>query len=89
MNIQEALETMKAQKVLGRTPSGRPLTEFAIEAMSAAISDEKNYGVPAVKCLSCCIIQSSLLVASGCSFCNSKDITNEINENDILKGVTK
>ena len=87
MNIQEALKTMKVQKILGRTPTGRPLTKFAIEALSAAISDEKNHGVPAVKCLNCCIIQSSLLVPEGCGFCGAKDITHEINENDILKGV--
>jgi len=84
MNIQESLETMKAQRVFKRTPCGRPTTEFAIKALEAAISDEKNYGVEAVKCTNCCIIQSSLLVPEGCSNCGAKDLTYEISQNDIL-----
>jgi rubrerythrin len=87
MNISEVLNTLKAERALKRTPIGRPVTDFAIKVLDAVISDEKNYGVDAVKCLSCCIIVSGLLVPEGCPSCGCKDVTYDISKTDILEGV--
>jgi hypothetical protein len=84
MNIGDVISTLKAEKSLGKTPCGRPITERAKDALDAAISDEKNYGAPAIKCLNCNIILSSLLVPEGCVNCGGKDLTADITENDIL-----
>jgi len=84
MNISEVLNTLKAEIALKRTPIGRPITDYAIEALSAAVEDEKNYDIDAVKCTNCCIIQSSLLVPEGCPSCGSKDLSTEITKADII-----
>ena len=84
MNISEVVPTLKAEKTFRKTPSGRPITEYAEQVIEAALSDEKNYEAPAVKCLNCCIILSSLLVPEGCVNCGGKDLTTDITKNDIL-----
>lgn len=84
MNISEIVPTLKAEQALKKTPCGRPITEYAISAIDAALSDEKNYEAPAIKCLNCCIIMSSLLVPEGCVNCGGKDLTTDITNNDIL-----
>ena len=71
------------EKILGKTPCGRPLTDYAIEVINAVLSDEKNYGAEAIKCKNCCIIISSLVVPEGCPSCGSKDLTTNISELDI------
>lgn len=78
MIIEEALDILKAEQALKRTPSGRPITEYGAETITAALSDEKNLGVQVKKCLNCCIIVSSLLVPRGCPNCGSKDMTEDI-----------
>ena len=84
MKISETIPTLKAESVLLRTPSGRPIVEYAQECIRAALEDEKNYNSEAVKCLACCIIMSSLLVSSGCPNCGGHDLDYNINKNDIL-----
>jgi len=84
MNIGEILPTLKAEVVLRKTPCGRPVTEDAVAFLEAAISDDKNHESPAIRCLNCCIIQSSLLVPEGCVNCGGKDLTMDIKENDVL-----
>ena len=69
--------------ILGRTPIGRPLTDYAVETIEAVLSDEKNYDSKAIQCQNCCIISSSLLVPEGCMNCGSKDLTTDIKESDI------
>jgi len=83
MKISELLPILKIEKLFGKTPCGRPLTEYAIEAIDAVLSDEKNYDTDAIKCKNCCIIISGLLVPDGCVNCGSKDITTDISELDI------
>jgi hypothetical protein len=75
---------LKAQKEFQRTPSGRLITEYAVQVIDASLEDTKNYGAEVVKCKNCCIILSSLLVPEGCANCGSKDLTSEINEDDII-----
>ena len=84
MRIREIIPTLQAEKALSRTPIGRPITEYAKATIDAALSDEKNYEIDAMKCLNCCIIVSGLLCADGCPNCGSKDITLEITPKDIL-----
>jgi hypothetical protein len=84
MQIQEILSTIKAQIVFRRTIIGRPINEKALGILKIAIEDNKNSGSEAIKCLNCCIIQSSLLVPEGCQNCGSKDLTTNINKTDVL-----
>jgi hypothetical protein len=74
MKIADVIETMKTQVAFERTPTGRPITEKAVAATQAAISDEKNWHNDALKCKNCGIISSSLLVPEGCVNCGSKDL---------------
>lgn len=76
-----------AEKVFRRTPSGRPLTEFAVETLGAAIEDQKNHNQDAMKCINCKFIASSLLFSEGCPNCGLKqDLTTDISKAEILKG---
>jgi len=84
MQISEVLNTLRAEIILERTPSGRPVTEYAKEAIMSALNDEKNWNFNAVICSNCCIIQSSLLTPSGCANCGSKDLRDNINKTEIL-----
>jgi len=84
MNVNDIVSTLQAEKVLRKTPSGRPITEHAISVIDAILSDEKNYEAPAIQCLNCCIMLSSLLVPEGCVNCGGKDLTTNILQNDIL-----
>ena len=84
MKVSEVMNTLKAERVLRRTPSGRPLTDYALETIDAILSDEKNSNSEAVKCANCCIILSSLLVPEGCPQCGSKDMTTNVTRNDII-----
>lgn len=84
MRIVDVLSTLKAERLLKKTPSGRPLTEYAVEAIEASLSDEKNWGSDAISCLNCCIICSSLLMPDGCVNCGGHDLTTDIKDEDIL-----
>ena len=84
MNIRGVILTLKAEKTFRKTPSGRPLTDYAVEVINSALLDEKNYEAPAIRCLNCCIIISSLLVPEGCVNCGGKDFTTNITKNDII-----
>jgi len=84
MNISEVLTTLKAEIAFKRTPMGRPITDYAVEALSAALEDQKNFDIDIVKCLNCSLIQSSLLVPEGCPSCGSKDLSTEITKADII-----
>ena len=84
MNISEVIDIIKAEIVFKRTPSGRSINEFAIESLVAAVEDKNNYDVEAIKCQLCCIIQSSLLVPSGCPNCGIKgDMTTKFMKENI------
>jgi len=86
MNIQEALKTLIAERNFERTPRGRSVSEKAIESLSAAIKDEKNYNVDATKCLNCGIIESSILTTNtkGCVNCGGINLTTNIEKGEIL-----
>lgn len=84
MTIQEVLKTLAAQISFQRTPKGRSITSKAIDSLRASIEDEKNYGIAAIKCLNCGIIQSSILATKGCINCGAIDLTTEITQGDIL-----
>ena len=78
MKIKDAIQDMKAEALLGRTPSGRSITEYAQNAIIASLEDEKNYEMECLLCLNCCIIISGLLCPEGCPNCGSKDLTTDI-----------
>ena len=83
MKISEVISTLMAEKLFRRTPMGRPLTDFAIDTLNAALEDIKNQNQDAIRCLNCGLITSSLLVSDGC-VCGSKDLTLNITKSDIL-----
>lgn len=85
MKISDVIETIKAEIIFKRTPSGRPITDYAIKFLSSALEDQKNYNMDAVICNNCCIIQSSLLVPEGCKNCGAKDLSTEIAMEDTLQ----
>ena len=78
MQIKDAISIMKAEASLGRTPSGRSITEYAQDAIQAGIDDTKNYEMECLTCLNCNIIVSGLLCPEGCPNCGSKDLTTDI-----------
>lgn len=80
MNISELILVLKTERILGRTPNGRAINEYAVRALDSAISDEKNYHIDIVKCMGCGFIISSLLVEDGCPNCGSIDLTENIDE---------
>jgi len=79
MKIKDAIQIMKIEAIIGRTPTGRSMTDYAVDSIEAALSDEKNYEMECLKCINCGIIQSGLLCAEGCPNCGSKDLTTDIN----------
>ena len=83
MKISDVLHILMAEKVFRRTPLGRPLTEYAIETIEAALEDKMNQDQDAIVCKNCGLIQSSLLVPEGCS-CGSKDLTTNIITENII-----
>ena len=78
MTIQEVLNILIAERNFGRTPTGRSVSEEAIDSISASIKDKKNYHVDAIKCLNCGIILSSILTTKGCVNCGAVDLTTNI-----------
>lgn len=84
MKIKDAIGTLQAEINFSRTPSGRTVTERVSEALQVAIGDKDNWEQNVVKCLNCCIIQSSLLVPNGCPNCGCKDFSNNVTNEDIL-----
>ena len=78
MKIQEGIEILKAEKVLKRTPDGRPLTEYALSVIDATLADTKNYDNDLSRCLGCGMVASILLSSQGCSDCGVLDLTIEV-----------
>jgi hypothetical protein len=73
-----------AERVFRRTPLGRPITEYALDSIDAALEDKDNQNQDATVCKNCGMIGSSLLVPEGCNNCGGKDLsTNIITENII------
>ena len=72
MKIEQFLNMLKTEEVLERTPTGRAISEEALEAVRATLDDEKNYGVEAFQCRNCGIILSSLIIPEGCMNCGYK-----------------
>ena len=75
MKISDFIEILEREKVLNRTPKGRPISEFAKEAVEATLQDKKNYEMDVIQCLGCGLIVSSLLVSEGCPNCGVIDMT--------------
>jgi len=78
MTIQDALDVIKRELALERTPTGRSINEESLLSLESALEDSKNYHMDAIQCLNCKLIQSSLLVPSGCINCGSKDLTSDV-----------
>jgi len=74
MKISDNIDLLRAEMVLERTPVGRPLAEYAKEAVEATIKDEKNYGSDLTECLGCHFIASILLTSNGCPNCGVEDL---------------
>lgn len=81
MTIQDSLGRIKAQLILGRTvgSDGKAweVNPEAIKNIQALLSDTGNYQMPAVKCLNCGFLTSSLLVEKRCPNCGSLDLEEE------------
>lgn len=78
MKISEATDILQKEQALGRTPSGRALSDYAIQTVGATLEDQKNYQMNVIKCMGCGFIVSSLLVADGCPNCGAIDLTEDI-----------
>ena len=78
MNISDASSILNTEKVLERTPLGRPITEYAKNALIATLDDTKNWSFEVMRCLNCGFICSALLFEEGCKNCGSKDMTMNI-----------
>lgn len=74
MKISEGIGILNIQLLLMRTKCGRPISDYALECLEAAISDTKNHDKDLFFCKNCCIIASSLLASEGCPNCNGKDL---------------
>lgn len=85
MQIIDVIDILRAERILGRTPSGRRITEYGKDILDAAIEDKKNWNAEVQKCLNCGFVGSGLLFPEGCGVCGSKDLTSEINYADILQ----
>ena len=85
MKISDILNTLRAERIFGRTPSGRSLTDYTIKVIDATIEDKKNYDSEAMFCKNCRFIGSSLLANSGCPNCGGKDCSFDINTNQLLQ----
>jgi rubrerythrin len=85
MQISEAISTIRAELIFKKTPTGRPINEFALENLRATIQDEKNWQSNVIICKNCCIIMSSLLMPEGCPNCGLKqDLNRNISKADLL-----
>ena len=78
MKISEGINILTREVTLARTPSGRPLDEFAVESLQSIIGDQANHGNDLVKCLGCGMVISSLLTSEGCPNCGVEEFTLEI-----------
>jgi rubrerythrin len=85
MKISEAIKTLQAQRNFERTPTGRSIAEYGIDALNAVLDDKKNWENEVIKCLNCCIIMSSLLTPKGCPNCGGHDLTTQVRQADILQ----
>ena len=61
MKISDVHDILRDEKWLARTPTGRSMTEYAVNAVEATLEDEKNWDMDAIKCKNCGIIVSGLL----------------------------
>lgn len=78
MKISEGIEILRAEKILGKTPKARPLSDFAKETVEATLADQKNYETELIECLGCGMIVSSLLTSEGCPNCGVQDLSMDI-----------
>lgn len=78
MKISDCIEIIQKELVLGRTPRGRSVSDFAKETIKAMLQDQKNYQNDVVQCLGCGFIVSSLLVTDGCPNCGAIDLTENV-----------
>ena len=84
MKVSDSIDILEKQFILERTPKGRSITDYALEAINAALCDEKNHDSEVFQCKNCKYINSGLLYAEGCPNCGSKDLEMNITEEDIL-----
>jgi len=82
MKISDLLQILEREKVLGRTPKGNPMTQYAIDVISSIIEDEKNYHIDAVQCLNCGLIISSAVSSENCPNCGNPKMTFNIEKID-------
>lgn len=69
MKISDNIETIQKESVIGRTPKGWPINDYALQCLTSTLEDKKNYDQPIYNCKNCGIIVSGLLVPSGCINC--------------------
>ena len=81
MTIQESLGRINAQLILNRTvgADGKAweMNPEAIKSVKATIDDIDNQHMPAVRCLNCGLLISSLLVEKRCPNCGNLDLEEE------------
>jgi hypothetical protein len=78
MKILDILDLLTKEKAFRRTPKGRALSDFAIQAVEATLADKKNYEMEVIQCLGCGFVVSSLLVSDGCPNCGAIDMTENV-----------
>lgn len=78
MKISEAKHILAKEEALGRTPKGRPISEYGMNSLVATREDDKNHEMDVIECLGCGFVISSLLVMEGCPNCGALDMTENI-----------
>lgn len=80
MNITEAKNILNTQLVLGKTPKGRSITDYAKEVITSCMNDAGNQNANVSACKNCGIVVSVLLVADGCPNCGGLDFNSDVIE---------
>ena len=83
MNISEARDVLNTQVVIGKTPKGRPLTDYAKQCITTSMEDDGNAQADVSECLNCGMIVSVLLTDDGCPNCGGLDFNSNIDASKI------
>ena len=80
MKVSEAINILKTENTLERTPTGRPLSGYALASINATLEDINNYHMDVIQCMGCGFVISGLLTSEGCPNCGMNDLASEIKQ---------
>lgn len=79
MGIGEFQSVLDMQMLLGRTPRGHTLSDYAKQTLNAVLNDTQNQSANVLECLNCGFIFSELLSNKGCPNCGGQDLDANLN----------